>query len=496
MTGIVVHLGAHRTGTTYLQQFLKRNSVYLEGECIQLVYPPLSREQALTKLQLTQTRAVVSDENILGTMEENISTGILYPSAEVCLARHSALLKQADKVYLTIRRYDEWWASSITFCAKSGTPLPSLAQINKIARLPRTWNHVVDDVVAAAPQAEVVVREFNWKLSTPKQHLNRLTGWPEWGETTLEKRVHNRRPEIAAIADALLEKGDFTGLSKLPLTNQYEPFTSEQTLHLRESYFRDVERLKKRNDIHFWGEANSTEDTLAVGDTPTTQKPKQRSRVMLHIGKTGGSFLKSALHDKQKKDRAIEVCGHGDTLISTARKFGRDRKLAFVFREPAARFVSGFNSRMRQGRPTYNISWSNAEATAFSFFEHPNDLAEALDDANERMRSAAHFAFNNIFHLKHGYRHFLHSTEALKYEHKSQNIVVCCETHKIDKNLTKIIAALEVGQTLSRSVRHEKPMNQDASLSDRGLANIKQYLRRDFEIYQTCVVIAKDLGFD
>lgn len=496
MTSIVVHLGAHRTGTTYLQQFLRKNSAYLERTGIQLVYPPLSRVQTLTEVQLTQTRAVVSEENILGTMEENISTGVLYPSAAVCLARHSALLKQADKVYLTIRRYDEWWASSIAFLAKCGSPLPSLAHVNKIARLQRTWNHVIDDIVEAAPQAEVIVREFNWKQSTPKQHLNKLTGWPEWGETVLEKQVHNRRPNIAAIADALLEKGDFLGLSKLPLTDQHELFTSEQTLQLRQSYFREVGRLKKRSDIHFWGEASSAEDALADGDTPTTQVPKQRARVVLHIGKTGGSFLKSTLHDKQKNNKALEFCGHGETLISTARKFGRDRKLAFVFREPAARFISGFNSRLRQGRPTYNISWSNAEATAFSFFEHPNDLAEALDDSNERMRSAAYFAFNSIFHLKHGYQHFLHSTEALKYEHKSQNIVVCCETHKIDSNLTKIIAALEADQTQCGSFRHEQPMKQDASLSDRGLANIKQYWRHDFEIYQACLVIARDLGFN
>jgi hypothetical protein len=492
---LVLHIGAHRTGTTSLQQFLRRNATLLEKAGIQLSYPPYSRNQALFGLQLTRSRAVVSEENILGTMEENILTGRLYPSVTKNLGKHNRLLKQADKVFVSVRSYDQWWTSVIAFCASKGFALPDRAHIDMIAKLTRTWNDVVDDIVAAAPQAEIIVREFEWKRDTPKQQLNKLTEWPEWSETNLERRVHNRRASVADIAEALLDKGDFDGLSRLPETDWYQPFTSDQVALLREKYLDDIARLKARKDIVFWGDAPTLQDL--EGPVASSSAPAEiPKRVFLHIGKTGGSFLKSMLSDLLLEHDHLVLCGHGDTLISTAQTHGRARKLAFLFRDPAERFVSGFNSRMRQGRPTYDIVWTTAEAASFSFFERPNDLAEALESADERLCSAAHFAFNSIFHLKHDYRHFLHSSAALRYEHRSGNILVCCETHKLESHLGRILSELGASSAQPGSVRNAGPGSQETKLSNRGLENLKRYLAPEYEIYQTCLSISRDLGFD
>ena len=493
MAELILHIGAHRTGTTSLQQFLRENTKLLEEAGIQLAYPPHTRNHPLSQVRITQPRAIVSEENILGIMEENISTAMLYPSAFRYLARHGDLLKRASKVFLTVRCYDEWWISAITFCAKRGVELPDQSLIDKMASLNRTWNDVVDDVVAAAPQAEIIVREFEWKRSTPKQHLNKLTGWPEWAATNLERRVHNQRPSLAEIAEVLLDKKDFAGLSRLPQSDDYQPFSQRQVDHLRQSYISDIDRLRTREDIHFWGEALPARKVEAKEPLLSKSVP---SRVLLHIGKTGGTYLKSVVANKAPDIGQLVLCGHGDTLISTARAHGRTRKLAFLFRDPAERFVSGFNSRLRQGRPTYDVVWTPAEGVAFSFFAHPNDLAEALDGKDERLRSASYFAFKNIFHLKHDYRHFLHSSEALRYEHGLGNIIVCCETPNIAANMERILNTLGVRPEKHNPIRHESIGDQDTSLSERALANLKRHLQAEYEIYRTCRAIAKDLGFD
>jgi hypothetical protein len=65
-------------------------------------------------------------------------------------------------------------------------------------------------------------------------------------------------------------------------------------------------------------------------------------------------------------------------------------RAACILRNPIDRFVSGFNSRLRQGAPRYDRPWSPGEAAAFERFGTPSALAEALaaDDpaAREAMR--------------------------------------------------------------------------------------------------------------
>jgi len=82
-------------------------------------------------------------------------------------------------------------------------------------------------------------------------------------------------------------------------------------------------------------------------------------------------------------------------LLQTAGALFWAGQAAFVVRDPVERFVSGFNSRLRMGRPLLNSKWSAAETEAFAHFKNPNDLAEALtssahDDALKAMRDIAH----------------------------------------------------------------------------------------------------------
>ena len=122
-------------------------------------------------------------------------------------------------------------------------------------------------------------------------------------------------------------------------------------------------------------------------------KTSESNLCLLHIGKTGGTFLKSVLqHNSSKLPPSLKILGHGQTISSTPDMFGANRQIAFIFREPVARFRSGFMSRLRQGRPVYDSPWTTDEAIAFNWFATPNSLAEALVSDDERLRSAAGFA--------------------------------------------------------------------------------------------------------
>jgi hypothetical protein len=78
-----------------------------------------------------------------------------------------------------------------------------------------------------------------------------------------------------------------------------------------------------------------------------------------------------------------------------------------MLRDPIDRFVSGFNSRRRRGRPLNNFEWTQDEAAAFTAFPTANDLAEALSVAEGRRRAAAIAAIRCIYQVKSSYADWL-----------------------------------------------------------------------------------------
>lgn len=204
---------------------------------------------------------------------------------------------------------------------------------------------------------------------------------------------------------------------------------------------------------------------------------------LLHPGKTGGTYVKSVLrHNKSRWSRPLQLLSHRETITSTLRDFGTGRKLAFTFRDPAERFISAFQSRRRQGRPTYNRMWSAAEATSFLFFDTANELAEALDATNERDKSAAYFAFNSIMHIKTGYSFHFESPATLGDE--AANIVACIDTKNLHTGLPAFLSALGISEheLPDTEARHANPETAD-DLSERAIRNLKSFWAVEFEFY-------------
>src|SRR3569623_1136311 len=132
---INVHVGAHKTATTYLQSILKSNlrSLNANGvgylplkECRQLLTGTLMKHEPRT-FEIEQlwhsffpyehpagiTGLVISDENILGTCGEFADTGTLYPNVTARLRRLRELLAPHEvHLFFSIRRYAAFLAAA------------------------------------------------------------------------------------------------------------------------------------------------------------------------------------------------------------------------------------------------------------------------------------------------------------------------------------------------------------------------------------------------
>lgn len=499
MTEVLIHLGAHRTGTSTLQKFLSLNQSALLQSGVQTVIPPYSRQINPEDIHIDQPKFLISEENMLGTMENNLWQEGLYPDAQKQLQRYQNLMADSDKILFSIRNYVDFWTSVFFYCAKSQNILLTKDKLEELVNTSRGWKDVIQDIRHVAPNAEIIVRAHEWKIDNPKQQLLKVTGWSEFRAMKSVKSVHNARPNLKAILPTILSAQKDAKQTQQDLIDVFEPFSEEHATLLNQKYLDELRDLESSDDVRFLGSTEASENAVfkkKLARKKRGQDGRDQQICFLHIGKTGGTYIKSLFEEPNIKPSNLFLGGHGDTLVSTAANYGRTRKIAFTFRDPAERFVSGFLSRMRQGRPTYNINWTPAEAMAFTFFDTPNRLAEALSSQDERQKSAAYFAFTAILHLKLDYVHYLFSSQLLLEEFSRNNVAVCCETKNIDKHRVKILSAL-TGDAKVQDF-HDARQNtgfETEPLSQLAKDNLKQFWHLEYELYETCQHLALELGF-
>ena len=130
---------------------------------------------------------------------------------------------------------------------------------------------------------------------------------------------------------------------------------------------------------------------------------------LLHIGKTGGTALKDGLAHFAREKPWLRLHNHAARLMDIP----PGHRVIFFLRNPITRFVSGFYSRQRQGRPRYFSPWIPGEAAAFAIFHTANELGETLSIADERRRADAQNAMRAIEHVRDSFWKWLGSPDLL-----------------------------------------------------------------------------------
>lgn len=261
---VILHVGAHRTGSTSFQQYLRAHRAGLEdlgigfwgpwrtrtGLLDGIVSPGQGRAQVARRagrLRMTLadcarrdlTALVVSDENMLGTPRRNLRHGALYHDAGERLARLSHAFGQPRRVVLQIRALDAWWASAIAWLVPRGEALPGPAHLDRIAADPRGWRQVITDIACACPGSEIVVTPFETFGNRPDRLLSVMTGQGALPVTRAGAFWANRRPDLKALRACLAERGQDGGELRTD-GPRWQPFDPAQGATLRERYADDL----------------------------------------------------------------------------------------------------------------------------------------------------------------------------------------------------------------------------------------------------------------
>lgn len=210
-------------------------------------------------------------------------------------------------------------------------------------------------------------------------------------------------------------------------------------------------------------------------------KPKS---YFIHVGKTGGSAIVFALKGHTKAHvYNLKFNGHKTKLTDIP----VGEKLFFCVRDPIDRFVSGFYSRQRQGRPKYNSPWRKEEKIAFETFKTPNELALALSSDNESYKSQAEFAMNSIAHVKNSYWDWFINETCLKK--RIPDILFVCHQNNLKEDFITLKNILGIPDQVelpgkSSVAAHANPEGLDRTMTDKAKLNLKSWYAADYSFLE------------
>lgn len=311
---IILHVGAHRTGSTSFQHYLRGNRAYLMAQGTALWEPHMLRKglfnglfarprmlngrdlqrRAMGRVRLHAaqayragaTRLLVSEENMIGAPRACLRDATLYPAIGERMARLDAAFEgRIKRVVMCIRAQDLWWSSVAAYGLGRGHPLPDATRLTAVASAPRTWRDVITDLSCALPDTEIKVMPFEQFAGQADKLLTHATGHDV-------PQIHsggwlNRSPDAAMLRSKMAEYG--VQAAELPAhlatgQGRWNPFSPAQGEALREAYADDMMWLTAGAD----GLATLTED---------------RTRPRAGLSLPSGALTKGQSHDKHTEPR-------------------------------------------------------------------------------------------------------------------------------------------------------------------------------------------------
>jgi hypothetical protein len=275
MPRIVLHVGAHKTATTYMQKKLAINRDLLASHGIH--YDPLEvlRERFTPALNdisnarhdyLDDLRArigrqdvVISEENIIGMPGDLIRKGAYYADAHERL-RTLAKLVSVDRpeIFIALRDYSGFCVSMYSEYLRHREFMTFADYFAQYKRSRFTWMKVIDDIVRAMPNARLVAWDFGRFRQSEGRIFSRMLGIDAAGLAAPEGPVRESFSEKAIQAfEALSSILDRSELKKLigpisrhlPKSDAYpafQPLTQQDKATLKAQYDQDLAEIARK----------------------------------------------------------------------------------------------------------------------------------------------------------------------------------------------------------------------------------------------------------
>lgn len=272
MVKAVLHLGAHRCATTTFQTYLDINQGPFRQNGIAVWTPQHTRNGLFDHLfcqpgmdgqevddgiarvrdalaNLREGRLLVSEENMIGAPRDNIDSCALYPGFTPRLYRFKrAFAGQVSRIGLSIRSYEAYWSSLLSFAVWRGLDVPEPDQIAALSAQHRSWRHIIAELRDLFPATPIQVWPFEAFANKPHRQFNLLMG-PSQASASLIAVKKNYSRDTHNLRRLLRDQGRGQVADKLPRKRQaWMPFTPDQQARMQASYANDINWLRESSD--------------------------------------------------------------------------------------------------------------------------------------------------------------------------------------------------------------------------------------------------------
>ena len=217
----------------------------------------------------------------------------------------------------------------------------------------------------------------------------------------------------------------------------------------------------------------------------------------LHVGKTGGTAFKYAVERARERHGPLACVIHLHPHAVRLRDVPAGDRFLFFLRDPLSRFVSGFYSRRRQGRPRYFVPWRPGEKDAFRHFRTPNQLALALSARGAAERNRAQAAMRCIGHVRDSYARWFEDQAYFLSRLDDLFFIGFQERMADDFAILKSKLRLPDSAALPTDDvgAHANPRHLDRRLDDEAVGNLQRWYAADVEFLALCRRIVRDRPF-
>ena len=372
------------------------------------------------------------------------------------------------------------------------------------------WERYLREALAQIEGAPVLVTAYDDVLSAPLDWCERARGFLEGlgvpthepssseVETFLDQGLRHERaarshvlhdPDLSDAQRALHTTLDELAGEHRAFRAPGLPDESPTTEALLEAQLRI---LRAKHEPTRWSRVRRSRWTAPARALRTRIRlPRDRRPPLhvLHVGKTGGTALNHVLLEHRGRCLyRLVFGGHRATLADVP----RGELFMFFIRDPLSRYVSAFNSRLREGRPRYHYPWRDEERIAFALFKTPDELGTALSSSDPAERGRAERAMRGIGHLNTPYSFWFGNEDALRSRLSDLFFVGFQERLDEDFTLLKRRLGLPDEADLPRdpSSAHRVPSGFDSQLGAEARANLERWYARDLAFVQLCRELA------
>ncbi|WP_141134922.1 hypothetical protein [Tropicimonas sediminicola] len=238
-------------------------------------------------------RLIVSEPAMIGMPAQCFAQERLYPWPGERLGRFlPAFEDRCDRIVLTIRAYDRFWASLMAQAVVCGHPLPSRALLDRLVLQPLRWRRLVEEVASCFPHAEVLVLPFERLAGMPERQLAAMLGRPlplgVAGHMAGVRDWHRRSPSTPHLGRVLSDhSGSLPGPLSVDVTGRWQPFDDVQRAAFAEHYAEDLAWLRSGANGRATLIATADASELRTVDRTEGRQPDDRKTATTGVGGTG-----------------------------------------------------------------------------------------------------------------------------------------------------------------------------------------------------------------